>query len=145
MDLIQEYGVFGLFLISFAAATILPFSSEVFLFSAVKLGLPKTSIFLAASFGNFLGGVSCYYLGHLGKLSWCEKFFKISKEKVLNLQHHIQRFGTLLASLTWMPIIGDPMAVALGYFRCRVAPTFIMMFIGKALRYVFVIWLANEL
>lgn len=145
MDLIQEYGALGLFFISFAAATVLPFSSEVFLFSAVKMGLSKDIIFLSASTGNFLGGVSCYYLGHLGKLSWCEKYLKIGKDQIYRWQHRLQRFGWALALLTWLPIIGDPLAVALGYFRCRPAYVLIAMYLGKAARYVFVIWLANKL
>lgn len=145
MDFIQEYGAWGLFFISFAAATILPFSSEVFLYSAVKIGLPKDVIFLSASTGNFLGGVSCYYLGHLGKLSWCEKYFKISKDDIYRWQHRIQDFGPVLALLTWLPIIGDPLAVALGYFRCRPAYVFASMYVGKAARYVVVIWLANNI
>ncbi|POB12532.1 MULTISPECIES: YqaA family protein [Pseudomonadati] len=144
MEFIQDYGIVGLFFISFAAATILPFSSEAFLFGAVKAGLSRIDIFWAASLGNFLGGVSCFYLGHLGKISWCERYLKISKEQIVRWQNLIQRFGPALAFLTWLPIVGDPLAVALGYFRCRPAYVFLSMYIGKALRYVFVIWLANK-
>ena len=145
MELIQEYGIVGLFFISFAAATILPFSSEAFLFGAVKAGLSKADIFWSASLGNFLGGVSCFYLGHLGKLSWCEKYLKISKDQINRWQDLIQSYGPGLAILTWLPIVGDPLAVALGYFRCHPKYVFVTMYIGKALRYVFVIWLANKL
>ncbi len=141
VDFINSTGLFGVFFVCFLAATILPFSSEIFVVTALKLGLGKIDVFWAASIGNTLGGVTCFYLGHLGKLIWIEKYLKISKEKIYSFKHRVNQFGALLAVLCWLPIIGDPLAVALGYFRCHPLLTIPSMFIGKAARYVFVIWL----
>lgn len=37
---------------------------------------------ISATLGNTVGGMTCYYMGRLGKISWIEKYFKVKKEKV---------------------------------------------------------------
>ena len=62
----SAYGYAGLFVSSFISATVLPMSSEV-VFSAFVVG--KFNLLycvLWASLGNFLGGMTGYYLGWLG-------------------------------------------------------------------------------
>ena len=36
---------------------------------------------LAATLGNTMGGMTCYYMGHLGKTDWIEKYFKVKARK----------------------------------------------------------------
>ena len=43
--------------------------------------------------------------------------------------------GSILAALTFLPGIGDVIAVALGYLRCNVWLIALFMFIGKSIRY----------
>ena len=145
VEFINSYGIAGVFAVSFLAATILPFSSELFVVAALKLGMPKVEIFWAASVGNTLGGVTCFGLGRLGRISWCEKYLKISKENILSFKDRVNSFGPLLALLCWLPIVGDPLAVALGYFRCRLMTSTVMMFLGKAGRYAFILWAAQHI
>ena len=35
----------------------------------------------------------------------------------------------------WLPVIGDPIAIALGLFRTPAWPVLVLMFMGKAVRY----------
>ena len=70
LDGFVEYGYIGLFLASFLAATILPFGSEVVFVGLIAAGLNGWSCVLIASVGNWLGGMTNYYLGHLGKVEW---------------------------------------------------------------------------
>ena len=70
-----DWGYYGLFLASFLAATVVPFSSEV-IFSAMVLGGkldPWTCVFVA-TVGNWTGGMTSYYIGRLGKVEWIEKY-----------------------------------------------------------------------
>ena len=48
----------------------------------------------------------------------------------------VEKYGSFAALLAWLPIIGDPIAIAMGLMRTRVVPTTVLMFIGKGLRYM---------
>ena len=79
MDLVA-YGYLGLFIASFLAATVVPFSSELVFTALVLGGLDPWICVLVATAGNWLGGLTCYWLGSLGKLEWIEKWFRIKKK-----------------------------------------------------------------
>ena len=76
MEFLIEYGYIGVFIASFLAATVLPFSSEVVLTGVLLAGAVYWPCMIAATLGNFLGGMSCYWLGMLGKVEWIEKLDK---------------------------------------------------------------------
>jgi membrane protein YqaA with SNARE-associated domain len=133
--------VIALFFSSFLAATILPISSEVHLAYLSSSSEDKVLLLLVASLGNFLGGLTCYYLGYLGKWSWLEKYFKIKLSKVEQLKFKLDKFKGWPALLCWLPIIGDPLAVTYGFMRSPFLSFSIFMFIGKFLRYAVIIYL----
>jgi membrane protein YqaA with SNARE-associated domain len=143
MDSFFEFGLWGLFFASFLAATILPFSSEALLALMVAAGYEKFTLLWIASIGNFLGGISCYFLGYLGKYEWIEKFLKIKPEKFIALKKWLDKYGSFTAFFTWLPIIGDPIAVGLGLVRSNFLFVSIFMFVGKMLRYLFLIYITN--
>ena len=58
-----ELGYLGLFIASFLAATVVPFSSEVIFSAMVFGGFDEWTCVLIATVGNWLGGMTCYYLG----------------------------------------------------------------------------------
>ena len=63
MEFLIAYGCIGVFIASFLAATVLPFSSEVVLTGVLLAGSSYWACMIAATLGNFLGGMSCYWLG----------------------------------------------------------------------------------
>ena len=75
MEYFLEWGYFGLFLSSFLAATVLPLSSEVVLSVVLANQYPLAVSILFATLGNWLGGLSSYGLGRLGKWSLLQRFF----------------------------------------------------------------------
>ena len=77
-----EWGYLGLFVASFLAATVVPFSSEVVFSAMVFGGLHAWTCVLVATAGNWLGGMTSFYIGRLGKIEWVEKFLHIKKEKI---------------------------------------------------------------
>ena len=138
MEGFVEWGYLGLFIASFLGATIIPFSSEVVFSLLIINGYDiKVSLFVA-TIGNWLGGLSSYFLGRLGKWETLEKYFKLKKEKIYKFKTKIDKWGSLLAFFCWLPIIGDPIAVSLGFFRTNYILIAVWMFIGKILRYL--IW-----
>jgi len=131
-----ELGYLGLFLASFLAATIIPFSSEAML-SAMLFS--KYSLFYsitAATIGNWLGGLTSYYLGYLGKQNWIEKYLRISESKIEKFKLKIAGKEAWIAFFCWLPFIGDVIAVVLGLLKINLYWVSFGMLIGKALRYI---------
>ena len=97
VQLLIDWGYAGLFLSALLAGSILPFSSELVLVALVKLGLSPTLCVLSAAVGNTVGGLTCYYMGRLGKTEWIEKYFKVKQEKVERMMRFLQGKGALMA------------------------------------------------
>lgn len=134
-----ELGYLGLFIASFLAATVVPFSSEVVFSAMVYGGLNEWTCVFVATLGNWLGGMTCYYLGRLGKIEWIEKYLRIKREKIEKFMSYINKYGDWFAFFSFLPGIGDIIAVAAGYFRCRWWIVAISMLIGKFVRYI--VWM----
>lgn len=143
LDGFIEYGYIGLFLASFLAATILPFGSEFVFVTLIAMGLDPWTCVMIASIGNWLGGMTNYYLGRLGKLEWIEKYLKIKKEKLDKIQQWLDGKGASMAFFSFLPAVGDIIAVALGYMRANIYIVNISMFIGKFARYVAIMYGVN--
>jgi membrane protein YqaA with SNARE-associated domain len=138
-----ELGYLGLFLVSFLAATILPFSSDVVL-AAMALGpFDWLLLFAVATTGNWLGGVLMYYIGFAGKTAWLTRYFGINESTVLRAQTYLQKFGAAAAFFVWVPVIGDPIAVALGFFKVNPSVSLGWMLAGKAGRYAAILGLIH--
>ena len=107
MEFLIEYGYIGVFIASFLAATILPFSSEVVLTGVLLAGSAYWPCMVAATLGNFLGGMSCYWLGMLGKVEWIEKYLKLDAKKLQKVQDWIAGKGSWMGFFVFLPGIGD--------------------------------------
>lgn len=134
--MLNQLGLWGLFLGCLLSATIIPFSSEALVTGALLLDYSPWTVILVATLGNTIGGMTCYLLGWLCKWSWIERFLKVKEETLAKAHQKVEKYGSFAALLTWIPIIGDPIALAMGLMRTRVVPTTFLMFIGKGLRYM---------
>lgn len=133
----------SLFIGSFLAATILPLSSEGILWYMITQNHSLTLVLLTASAGNFLGGLSCYYLGWYCNWRLLRKYMGIKRESLSKVTPYIKKYGYGLGLLCWLPIIGDPIAVGLGLFRTKPIITFPLMLFGKMGRYIVIIFSLN--
>lgn len=79
-QILIDWGYPGLFISALLAGSIVPFSSEIVLLGLVKLGLDPTLCLISASLGNTAGGMTCYYMGRLGRIDWIEKYFKKDRQ-----------------------------------------------------------------
>ncbi|MDR1723376.1 MAG: VTT domain-containing protein [Tannerella sp.] len=141
MELLIEYGYLGVFVASFLAATILPFSSEVVLIGVLLGGASYWPCMAAATLGNFLGGMTCYWLGMVGKVEWIRKYLRLDIAKLERVQKWVKGKGSWTGFWVFLPGVGDFIAVALGFLRADIKIVAISMFLGKALRY----WVLMEL
>lgn len=138
ISFLQQWGILGLFIGSFLSATVVPFSSDVLYVGILATGISPWLCFLSASLGNWLGGLASFGLGWLGKWQWIEKWFHVKQETLEKQKSRIDKYGSLLALLTWLPFVGDLFAIALGFYRLSPWKCAFFMLIGKAGR--FAIW-----
>lgn len=135
----ETYGLIGLFFASFLSATILPFSSEAVLTFFLLNGVDPWACLAIATLGNSLGGSTNYFIGKLGSTRWLQRI-RIKEHQIQQKERWFIKYGNWLAFFSWLPIIGDPLMVVLGYFKSPVLKTLTTMTIGKLLRYLFIIW-----
>lgn len=135
-QLFVEWGYLGLFVSAFVAGSILPFSSEVVMVILVKMGLDPAICVLSATLGNTLGGMSCYWIGHIGKPEWIRKYLKVDQAKLDKATRFMGGKGAWMAFFAFLPYIGEAIAIVLGLMRSNVWITTLSMFAGKLLRYV---------
>lgn len=131
---LSELGLAGLFIGSFLAATVIPFSSDFLIVAALLAGCDATGVFLCATLGSFLGSVSSYWLGYIGKWSWLERWFKVRRETLERQQRKVEKWGAPLALLAWLPFVGDLFSIALGFYKVTFWKAALYTFIGKAMR-----------
>ena len=139
MENYLELGYLGLFLAAFIAATIFPFSSEGVLSLLLIAGYNPMVLILIATAGNWFGGLTTFGLGWLGKWEYVEKKLKIPKQKIEEFSLKMHRWGALAGFFCWMPVIGDLLALSLGFLKCNVWLVSITMLLGKGLRYI--VWM----
>lgn len=135
LNFLQSYGIWGLFLGSFLAATVVPFSSDALYAAILALTKNPVGCLIFATLGNWLGGLTSYFIGWFGKWEWIEKWFHISHVKIARQHFRINRYGAYLALFSWVPFIGDIFAIALGFFRIAPFKSAIFMLIGKFVRF----------
>ena len=132
----------SLFAISFLAATILPFSSELTL-----AGLIATSnydsllLLIAASIGNILGSVINWILGFYSRNLTTKKWFPFKDKQIENSSKWFNKLGKWSLLFAWIPIIGDPLTLVAGLLRVRFLDFIILVAIGKVSRYLVVFYL----
>ena len=132
----------SLFAVSFLAATILPFSSELTL-----AGLIATSdydnllLLIAASFGNVLGSVVNWALGSYSRNLTTKKWFPFKETQIERSSKWFRKFGKWSLLFAWVPVVGDPLTLVAGILRVKFIDFIILVAIGKVSRYLIVFYL----
>ena len=116
----------------------MPFSSDVLYIAVLATTGKGLGCFLAATSGSWLGSLFTYYLGWLGKWEWIEKWFKVSHEKLERHHASVRKYGAWLALLSGVPVVGDILVLALGFYRTVPGWTAVLLLVGKLVR--FLIW-----
>lgn len=135
-DFFIEWGYWGLFISAFVAGSLIPFSSEAVLVVLLRMGLDPLLCLLAATTGNTLGGMTCYWIGLFGRPEWIGRWLRISDRQMERARRFMGGRGASMAFFAFLPYVGGALAVLLGIMRSRVDVTVAAMFLGKLLRYV---------
>ena len=131
-----DFGVTGLFLASFLAATILPFSSEAALVLALGTGMDKTTALIAASTGNCLACLLNYGIGYFIRDKAGHRLAASrSGRKALEWT---EKFGLPSLLLSWAPVIGDPLTIAAGVGKVNLLWFVLIVFTLRIGRYMLI-------
>lgn len=139
----QQNSLWIMFASAFCSATILPGNSEVvFLFLITHFHEPIfstkiLSLLLVATMGNTLGGMTTYAIGRWFP-TWNPK--KIQHKWAL---HRTQNHGIWVLLFSWLPIVGDIFCALAGWLHFSWLKSFLVMMIGKLLRYVFLFYIGQ--
>ena len=132
----------SLFFISFLAATILPFSSELTLAGLISTSNYDNLLLLVfASFGNVLGSVFNWGLGFYARNLTIKKWFPFKETQIERSSKWFSKFGKWSLLFAWVPIVGDPLTFVAGLLRVRFLNFIILVAIGKVSRYLIVFYL----
>ena len=134
----SEYGYWGMGVLAFLSGSIVPITSEVLLVFFLSMGLNAVALTFVATFGNTLGGVTCFLVGMLANKERVLKMFKITPRRMQRADRIIQRYGCWAAAISFVPVIGETLLVMLGIMRVSWWKVALVMAAGKLVRYAFI-------
>ena len=108
-------------------------------------GLDVWMLVLCASVGNLLGGMFNYGVGRMGKEDWIYGMLRVRPERLEQSERFVHRYGAWMGLLSWLPILGSVITIAMGLLRVDVWKSALTILIGKVARYVVLGFLLEEL
>lgn len=129
-----------LFFSAFIASTLFPGGSEALLAYLVSDNTHSLTLLVAvATLGNTLGAMTSWAIGRLISLRYNAE--SLTKPEHILALSRVQRYGSPILLLSWLPVVGDPLCVAAGWLRIHWLQSMIFIAVGKLLRYIVVVWL----
>ena len=127
----------GLFMAALIAATIFPMQSEAILVSLIATGnYSTTALLTVASIGNTLGAAVNWILGrYIGRFS-DRRWFPATPDRLARAEAWYRKYGKWSLLFSWLPIGGDALTVIAGALRVPLPTFLLLVFIGKAVRYL---------
>ena len=136
----MDASLWSLFISAFLSSTLLPGGSEAVLayLATDDQHLPLT-LLVIATLGNTLGGMTSWGIGRLIAIKFPARgLVKSNHQKAME---RLQRWGSPLLLLSWLPVIGDPLCVAAGWLRLHWLLSLLFIGAGKAARYAVILYL----
>ncbi len=143
IPILESYGYWGMFLAAFIAGSVFPWSSEAIMLALQASGLDPLGLVLYGTVGNVLGSMFNYWVGHLGRLDWIEKYLHVKKESLDKAERFMRGHGAWMGFFAFLPIIGSAITILLGLMRANVFISILSISIGKFLRYALLVYGAH--
>ena len=135
---------FSLFIFCLSLGTFFPFASESYLASLLISEKYNVILLLVfASLGNILGSVISWLFGYFMNYFIQKPWFPLNKYLFQKASNIFKIYGKWSLLLSWVPIIGDPIAFAAGALRYNFILFIIFISIGKFGRYFLIILFAD--
>ena len=134
--------LWGLFLGSFLASTLLPGGSEgLLVWMHQQQAAPASALLLTATLGNTLGGLSSWGIGWLLRRRFPGRSLEQPRQR--KALRWLERHGAPLLLLSWLPVVGDPLCVAAGWLHIRWWLSALFIALGKGARYALLLWVSS--
>lgn len=143
VNLLINYGYWGMLIAAFLAASILPFSSEVVMLGLLAAGVSPWPLIIYGTIGNVAGSMFNYGIGRMGRLSWIEKYLHVKKKDLDRAEHFMGGRGAWMGFFAFLPVIGDVITIVLGLMHANIVISLVSISVGKFLRYVVLFYSAN--
>jgi membrane protein YqaA with SNARE-associated domain len=134
-----QAGLWGLFFSAFASATILPGSSEVVM-TALVTAYPHLAwwALLVATVGNLSGALLTFGMGLASRQGY-ERFQRVKVDVEHPLVKKLRRWGPPALVLSILPLVGDALVLAAGWFRMPFWQSLFWIAVGKGARYLLLV------
>jgi len=131
-----------LFFSAFISSTLFPGGSEAVLAYLVSEAEHSQLLLISiATLGNTLGAMTSWGIGRLISIRYsAEKLSKVSQQKAVA---RLQKYGSPVLLLSWLPVVGDPLCVAAGWLRIHWLWSLLFISVGKLLRYIVIVYLVG--
>ena len=140
IEFLTGYGYTGMFIASLLAGSVLPFSSEAVMVGLMAAGLDPWFLALYGTIGNVIGSMVNYWVGHMGKTAWFERYLNVKQRDMERAERFMAGRGALMGFFAFVPVIGSAITVLLGLMRANLLITFLAVTAGKIVRYVILIY-----
>jgi membrane protein YqaA with SNARE-associated domain len=135
----EDNALWLLFASAFVSSTLLPGSSEAVLVVAARSGFSPATLLWVATLGNTLGGLTNWWIGRWIATRYpARRLLKPGQQESLT---RVRRFGWPALLFSWLPVVGDPLCLAAGWLRVNLWLSALAIGLGKAARYVVILWL----
>lgn len=140
VDILTEYGYWGMLVAAFIAGSFFPFSSEAVMLGLLATGLDAWQLIVYGSVGNILGSMFNYGVGRLGRLDWIERYLHVKRSDLDRAQRFMRGHGAWMGFFAFLPIIGTAITILLGLMRANIPISLFSIALGKFLRYLILIY-----
>ena len=140
IEFLTGYGYTGMFIASLLAGSVLPFSSEAVMVGLMAAGLDPWLLALYGTIGNVLGSMFNYWVGHMGKTEWFERYLHVKPRDMERAERFMAGRGALMGFFAFLPVIGSAITILLGLMRANLPITFLAITAGKIVRYLILIY-----
>ena len=132
VDILLNYGYWGMLVAAFLAGSFFPFSSEAVMLALLAAGLDPLPLVVYGTVGNVAGSMFNYAVGRMGRLDWIEHYLHVKKRDLDKAQRFVACHGACFAFFSFLPV--------LGLMRANIPISFISITLGKALRYILLVY-----
>ena len=122
IDILIDFGYWGMLAAAFLAGSFFPFSSEAVMTALVAVGLDPVQL-------------TIYGVGRMGRLDWIEKYLHVSKESLDKATKFMGGHGAWMGFFAFVPILGSAITICLGLMRANIIISVISITLGKFIRY----------
>lgn len=143
IPILESYGYWGLFVAAFIAGSVFPWSSEAIMLALQAAGLDPVGLVLYGTVGNVLGSMFNFWVGHLGRIDWIEKYLHVKKKSLDKAERFMRGHGAWIGFFAFLPIIGSAITILLGLMRANVLISVTSITLGKFLRYAILVYGAH--